>query len=176
MECKPTFISRGGAFTLVEMMMAVTLASLLAVVLVVLYMYSTRSFVELANFSDLDNQSRMALNRLSRTVREADAVTDFRTNQITVQIGTNAITFRHVADQRKLLRESATGTDTLLTDCDAAVFSIYQPPATGASYESFSAATTNNCKMVQVTWTCSKTILGRTNVAVSTSAKVVLRN
>ena len=139
-----------------------------------LYVYSTRTFVEAANYMDFESQSRMALNRMSRTIRQADALTYYSTNKLTFLVGTNSVSFTYYPGQRTIRRETATASEVLLGDCDYVSYGIYQRNPTN-NYDYYPAATPASCKVVQLNWGCSRVVLGKSNTAAAVSAKVVIR-
>jgi hypothetical protein len=139
-----------------------------------LYVHSTRTFVESANYMDLDNQSRVALNRMSRTIRQADALTYYSSNKLTFLVGTNFVSFTYYPDQRTLRQETPGTSKAVLSDCDYVNYGIYQRNLTN-SYDYYPAATVASCKVVQVDWGCSRMVLGNSNTAAAVSAKVVIR-
>jgi hypothetical protein len=139
-----------------------------------LYVHSTRAFVESANYMDFETQSRVALNRMSRIIRQANALTYYSTNKLTFLVGSNSVSFTYYPGQRTLWRETATASKALLTDCDYVNYGIYQRNLTN-SYDYYPAATLASCKVVQVDWGCSRVVLGKSNTAAAVSAKVVIR-
>src|SRR5258706_11517022 len=75
MEFKPTNLKRRqGGFTLVELMVGVTLGSLLLIGVASLYLFSAKSFVAMTNYVDLNSRNRRANDWLSRDIRSATSV------------------------------------------------------------------------------------------------------
>src|SRR4051794_8346987 len=75
MEFKPTNLkSVQAGFTLVELMVGTALGSLLLVGVASLYLFSTKSFVSMTNYADMNRRSREASDILSRDVRSAATV------------------------------------------------------------------------------------------------------
>ena len=65
----------------------------------------------------------------------------------------------------------------LLRDCNALTFAIFQRNPIGGSYDQYPTATSATCKLVQLNWICSRSILGvQVNSESVQSAKFVLRN
>src|SRR6185436_3239500 len=73
---------RIAALTLIEMMFAVAISSLLIATIMALSGYTARSFAAISNYVTLDRGSRHALDRLTKMIREADGVLDYATNRI----------------------------------------------------------------------------------------------
>ena len=68
-------------------------------------------------------------------------------------------------------------TNVYLTDCDSLEFANYQRTTISNTFDAYEPAFTTNTRLIQVTWTCSRRILGaRMNTENVQSAKVVLRN
>ena len=173
MECKITATRQKG-FTLSEVVISLALVVVMTGALGGLYVYSTRTFVESANYMDLDSQSRVALNRMSRIIRQADALTYYSSNKLTFLVGTNFVSFTYYPGQRTLREETASTFKALLSDCDYVNYGIYQRNLTN-SYDYYPAATLASCKVVQVDWGCSRMVLGKSNTAAAVSAKIVIR-
>lgn len=173
MECKITATRQKG-FTLSEVVISLALVVVLTGALGSLYVHSTRTFVESANYMDLDNQSRVALNRMSRIIRQADALTYYSSNKLTFLVGTNFVSFTYYPGQRTLRQETPGTSKALLNDCDYVNYGIYQRNLTN-SYDYYPAATVASCKVVQVDWGCSRMVLGKSNTAAAVSARVVIR-
>ena len=91
MAYKTMFTKRGQrfnqAFTLIEVMVATGLAGIVVTVVAMLAYFTTRSFVAATNYTDMALLSRMALDNMSRTIRQSRKVTAYATNSITFHIG-----------------------------------------------------------------------------------------
>ena len=75
--------NRGGGFTLVEMMIGLGLSSLILALSGSLWLFGSRSFVAMGNYTDLDAKSRNALDLMSRDIRQATRVTAFQNSGTT---------------------------------------------------------------------------------------------
>jgi Tfp pilus assembly protein PilW len=182
MECNATFTkSRRGqaALSTVEFLVAIGAGMLVLLGLSQLTAFTGRSFAALRNYADLDKKSRNALDQMTSKIRQADELIDYATNRL---VFSSQVTNRlsYVYDSRaKTLTETFSGaTHTLLTECDVLKFDIYQRNTVGGTYDQFPATITNSAvKLVQVSWTCSRSLLGgRINTESVQSAKIVIRN
>jgi len=163
--------------TLVGILFATGIGSLVLLSLAAIYMFSARSFTEMANYMDLDGQSRLAMDLASRDIRRADRLSAYATNQLTFLFGTNQIRFTYDSSNKTLVRATATNSTVLLKDCDYLRFDILQKTPSNGAYEFYPAATATNCKIVQLTWTCSRKIYGtKANTANVQAAKIVIRS
>src|SRR5579872_4492836 len=72
------------AFTLMEVMVATGLAGIVVSVIAMLAYFTSRSFVAATNYTDMALLSRMALDNISRTIRQSSQVTSYSTNSITL--------------------------------------------------------------------------------------------
>jgi type II secretory pathway pseudopilin PulG len=166
-------------FTLVEYMVAIGVAGLVMMALATLSLYSGRSFAGLANYADLNTSSLHAIDRLTRDVRQTVRLTGFTTNQLVFDDGTNRppLVITYSPQERTLTRQQGTESEILLKGCDYLKFSIYQRTPLPGTYDQFPTADANTCKVVEMTWTCSRTILGaRVNTENAQTAKIVIRN
>src|SRR5262249_49165310 len=138
-----------------------------------------RAFVTMENYVDLGDQARWSVDRMSQEIRMANGVTAFNAadpSQITVSLGTTNVTYAYNAAKKTLERRYQGATSTMLRGCDSVSFGIYGRQVTNSTYEVFPVATLSSAKIVQVTWNCSRTVLGRkqTTEAMQT-AQVVIR-
>jgi hypothetical protein len=174
------------AFTLIEAVVAFGLATLIMAVVAALIVYSSRTFSALSNYVDLDLHSRQALDIISREVRGATAVVDCRTNGSVSYITlTNAgdMTLTKVAwnsDAHTLSLEKTGLTPmVILTGCDRWRVWLYnRAPNISSNNLSFNTVTDlASCKLVNMSWKCSRTILGsKINTESVQTAQIVLRN
>lgn len=181
----PTNSHRSG-FTLIEAVMAFGLGTLLMAVVASLIVYSARTFSAMSNYVDLDLHSRQALDVISREVRGATAVVDCRTNGSVSYITlTNAgdMTFTKIAwnsDAATLsLEKTGLAPMVILTGCDRWRVWLYnRAPNISANNLSFNSVTDlASCKLVNMSWKCSRTILGnKLNTESVQTAQIVLRN
>ncbi len=180
-----------GGMTLPEMMVALALGSILLASAGSLWLFGSRSFVAMSNYTDLDNKSRNALDLMSREIRQATRVTSFQNTGSTrwLQV-TNAekratITYTWNAGPRTLVcQKTGEPEQVYLTECDRWDFSLFQrAPQKGGGYVFFPATNTAGaydlsiCKLINMTWKCSRTLLGsKLNTESVQTAQVVLRN
>lgn len=163
--------------TLLETLVASGLGAVLMAVIMALSSYTARSFAAISNYVALDRASRKTLDRLTMMIRESDGVTAFSTNSIQLSYHSQPLTYAYDASA-KALRETVNGrTNVLLSGCDAFVFGIFQRNTMGGSYDQYPAALDESeAKIVQVSWICSRKLLGNLiNTESIQSAKVVIR-
>ena len=163
MELTPTNPEgrRAAAFTVAELLVAVTVGLTLLLAAIQFYCFSLRSFVAMANYTTLNNQSRNASDVLAREIRSAVFVVSATTNQLVLYApdGTN-VSYTYDAAGRSLTRTKGGMDQTLMKDLDSFIFSLYQRPASNSSYNQFPAATANNAKLVSFQWSCSRRVVG----------------
>jgi hypothetical protein len=177
MECKTTSTKQrlAGAL-LAEWTVAVAVSCLVLAALAAFTLYSTRFFMTIRNCVDLDGQARIAVDRMSQEIRQADRVVSYDPQKISLALGTNTVTYLYDSNGKSLVRLFANRRTILLSGCDAARFDIFTRQATNALYDTFPCATVDNAKVVQITWNCSRDILGaKENTASMQTAQVVIR-
>src|SRR5689334_12787037 len=121
MECNPTSTrSRANAaFTLAELMISTGVSVLVVTAIGLLAFFSSRSLVAMTNYVDMDQISQLALDKMSREVRQARLVTQCTNTSFTiVDLSGNSVQFLYDANARKLLRIADTATNVYLSDCD----------------------------------------------------------
>lgn len=180
MDCRITSTKgRETGFTILETMIASAIATVLALGLISLVIFSNRSFAAMANYVDLDHRSRIALDTMSREIRQTNRLTDYTDTSLTFEDSDGGI-LKYVYDPAtKTLTRSKNGTadsKALLSKCDSLKFSIFQRNPVGGSYDQYPAATPATCKLVQLRWICSRELFGaKVNTESVQSAKVVIR-
>lgn len=183
--------------TLVEMLVAIGISGLVFTAVGMMIFFSGRSYAALANYVDLDNKSRKALDQMSKEIRQVDAVTGIGTNTLA---GDRVITNRLVLSGKEtdgtaytityeynpngankpLIRTKAgglyPGTSTLLTGCNYLNFGMYTRVPKDGSMDNFTATDLATCKVVQIDWICARGIFNQSDNTESVqSAKVVIR-
>ena len=182
MDCNVTSTKKNGffgrrAFTLVELQMAIALSALVATGLMGFTYYANRSFAAMANYFDLELRSRRALDRMTRDIREAESLVSHSTNSISLHYDSGAdISIDYNPASREVVRSDGIETELLLKGCDYFMFDIFQRTPVAGAYEQYPAATTDTCKLIQLTWICSREIMGvKANTESVQSAKIVIR-
>ena len=168
--------SRSG-MTLVEVMVALAISALVLTVIGMLSLFSSRTFAAMGNYVNLDTASRNALDRMTREIRQTTLLTGYQTNALTFT-DYDGLQLQYKYDPvAGTLSRSKPGEDpiVLLTECDYLIFNIFQrSPRPGAQF--VSTISPANCKLVDMTWKCSRTILGnKLNTESVQTAKIVIR-
>jgi type II secretory pathway pseudopilin PulG len=175
---------RRRAFTIPEVLVAIGLGSLVLSALALVTIYSARSFVGIGNYMDLDRMSRQALDTITRDIRQTRALTSYATNQLTfTDFDDSVLSFVWNPATRRLTRTKNGVTRVLLVNCDYLRFNICQRNPIPGQFNFYPATNTAGaydpslCKLVDVSWRCSRTMLGRTLHTESVqTAKIVMRN
>ena len=167
--------------TLVELMVATGVGSIVLAAVLALFLFSARSFAALGNYVDLDNKSRNALDTMSSDIRQADFLKSYQTNQLVFQTtdttNTLDLTYFYDSGATTLTRTLGVRSTVLLTNCTSLNFGIFARNPIGGQWDTYSNGVPSNCKLVQLTWVCQRGILGGriANTESVQSAKVVMR-
>jgi Tfp pilus assembly protein PilW len=167
------------AFALVEALMAIGVTALLMVAVCSFTMFAGRSFVALFNYVDLDDCNRIAMDQLSRDIRQANAVTDFTPTTLTLSVDANnaALFYTYSPTTRKLIRRKGVEPGkVILAECDSLNFNVCKRNPVGGSYDVYPAADIATAKVIDVSWVCSRTVFGRKeNTEAVQTARIVIR-
>ena len=139
--------------------------------------FSNRSFAALTNYTDLDLRTQLALDTMSREIRQVLRLTAFSTTNLTFQDFDGA-TLQYVYDPtaQTVTRIKGGTVQTLLTGCDSLTFAIFQRTPNTNTFQPVSTGSVTNAKVIQLTWNCYRTLLGsKANTECMQSAKVVIR-
>jgi len=172
-----------GGFTLTEMMVAFGIGILILLGFIGLFVAGLSNFTGLGNYAQLSNQSRLAMDNMSRDIRECTQLIGYQTNaNLQTLTFSNAYNGTQVSytwnSTNSTLTCDKTGqpTQTYLTGCDSWSFSLFQrTPETNWTF--YPTTNLSTCKLINMTWKCSRTILStKVNTENIVTAEVVLRN
>ncbi len=182
---------RQTAMTLVETMVAVGISSVIMAALMQTSLFTSRSFVAMGNYNELDQLSRQALDVMTRDIRQAKVFSPdcYRTNMM-VFTNLNRSYFGYVWDPRRKVVSRLDGdfnpalnafvnvrTNTILTGCEYFSFRIWQRnPTNGFMFPYSANLSPMDTKLVDVSWRCSRRVLSQFNTESVQTAKIVLRN
>lgn len=185
--------SNAGGMTLMELLFAMGIGSVVLAIIGLLMMYGTRSFASLGNYSILNEQSHSGADRITRELRQATAVVAWETNSLPKWLlitnvtvapngSTNAYSVKYLWDtDRQLVARKSTDTEdtVLLEGCDEWGFTLWKRfPDSGATNGFFPATNGADCKMITMRWRCSRLVAGMNSVNTEAEqfAQIVLRN
>ena len=176
-------------YTMVEVMVATGLGSIILAGVASLIMYASKSSLAMVNYTDLDGKSRYALDVISREIREANALMSYQADRsltLTNSDQAAAVTLTYDPTARTVVMSKTGQADqTVLKECDNWTFSLYQrtPYITPTNLVYYPATNTTGvldvslCKLINLSWKCSRTIFAqKVNTESVQSAQVVLRN
>lgn len=173
---------RCSGMTLVEIMVTSLIAAVVLAMVATLIVFATRSVLAMTNYTELDQDSRNALDLLTRDIRQAATLDFYSTNQIrlTTPNGPDKTTFIYTYNKAKgcLYRQAGTfKPEVLLTNCDYLTFKISQRnPSNDFTFYSASNNTAV-AKLIDVSWKCSREIKAqKVNTESIQTAKIVMRN
>jgi len=165
------------AFTLVEVMVAMGLGVFVLAVLATLTMFTVRSFVAMGNYNDLERASTRALDTMSREIRQVADVKSFSASEIVMQtLNGTSLVYRYDPTAETLTQIKAGQSQVLLTQCDYLSFNLSQRNPSN-NFTFYPASTVAQAKLLDVSWRCSRKILGqKLNTESVQTAKIVIRN
>ena len=170
---------RTAGLSLVELLIAVTISTIVALGLGAFSLFTGRGFAGLMNYAELENQSRNTLDKMSKEIRQTTRLIDYTSNKLVfLDYDGKSLEFEYSPTTRVLTRAKDGLTNTLLTECDSLNFGIFQRNTTNGTYDQYpTSVQASNTKVVQVSWTCSRTITGtKLNTETVQSTKIVIRN
>lgn len=111
-------------FTLVEVLIASSLASILMAAVMSTFLMVGRSGMALANYSEMDGEARQALDTFARDVRQAGEITWNSATSITVAVGADSITYALAYDEENGDWQFRRGSKVLIQGVDPASFKM----------------------------------------------------
>ncbi len=169
--------------TLVEIMVAMGIGSLILLVLGSVTLYSARSFSSMANYSEINRMSRKALDEMTRDIRQSRGLVSFTTSPETSvlvfrtdSVGTNAFSLIHDKKTGVLKQVRAGAENILSTDCSYFEARLFQRNPIENTLTFVPTTEPAKCKLVQLDYTFSRrTGPFITNSESVQSMKIVIR-
>ena len=166
-----------------EILVVMGISAILMLALTCFFMLSGRSFAAFFNYVDLDDANRVAMDILSRDIRQANRVTSFTTNGagqrlVLEDFDLSSITYDYDSTNRTLTRIKGSESRVMLGECDSLAFDLRKRTPIRGTYEYYPAASTEvaNAKIIDVAWVCSRKIFGRReNTESVQTARIVIR-
>jgi len=183
MDCKITSFSKNKkrsatAFTMLELLVAMSIGFIALTAISALSIYTIRSFTALSNYMELDKNSRNTLDRMTQIIREADGVLNYDNHNVTLSFHAMPLSFTYDPGAKNLTMTDTNGnTKVFLKNCDFLDFQIFQRNSMSGTYDQYPATLNESAaKIVQISWICSKSLIGTLMNSESVqSAKVVIR-
>lgn len=185
MNCALPSKADARGFTLFETMIASGVSVLAFAAIASMMLFGAKSTAALGNYADLDRRSRETLDQMTTDIRQANKVLSCTNDQLQIQAvdintgATHTLTYTYDPTAQTLARIYAGSTNVLLTGIvsNSLSFSMYQRNPIGGNVTSnYLTTDPTACKIVQLSWVCSRTIFGATvNTESVQTAKVVIR-
>jgi prepilin-type N-terminal cleavage/methylation domain-containing protein len=126
--------ARAGAFTLVELMVALSLGAIVCAGVLAAYLFVGRNLTRLVNFQSQEVESRRTLQYFTADASAAIAVTtgtatDFALSKPT-SVGTTSVMYAYSAAAGTLTRTDGAGARVILTGLTSLTFSYYNEGGT----------------------------------------------
>ncbi|HEY1169817.1 MAG TPA: prepilin-type N-terminal cleavage/methylation domain-containing protein [Verrucomicrobiae bacterium] len=163
--------------TLMEMMVAVGVGSVVLAAVASLSFYTARSMAAMSNYADLDRQSRNALDQMTLKIRSASRLTSFSATSVSFLYNGQTLTYSYSASTKRLTETLGSSSSVLLEDCNSLQFSMFQRNVMNGTFNQYTTTSITEAKSIIVTWTCARSLLGNLiNSESVQSARIVIRN
>jgi type II secretory pathway pseudopilin PulG len=171
------------AFTLIELTVTITISVFVIASIVTLAVISAQNYVATANYVRMNDQSRLIMDRISREIRYAAALTGYSQNDPQYLVFANSdgtsLCITNYAGSKTITLTTNNFTQTFsLPGCTNFNFQLYTGAAstTNVSYYAL-APTPQSCRVVNLSWSCSQPITGsKLSTEAVQTAQVLLRN
>jgi len=160
-----------------ELVVSLCLGVMASAAVLILSAHTGRSFVEMVNYVDLDHSNRIALDTMTRELRQVEQLTSFSSTALTFA-DKDGIPLSYVYSpvDRTLTRIKGDQETEVLKQCDNLRFAMYQRTPVARDYNLIPTTSPASCKAITVTWNCSRTIFGARANTEGQTAKIVIRN
>ena len=181
MECRITSTRSvrrtASGMLLAEAMVAMGIIAIVMMAICAFTLFSGQSVAQLLNYVDLDDANRLAIDQITRDVRQANRVTGCTSNILVLE-DADGLEIRYVFDAgtRTVSRfKNGAGTQ-LLRECERLSFTLGQRNTQVGGYEVYEAATPATAKVINVAWLCSRTLRGvLKNTESVQTARIIIR-
>jgi type II secretory pathway pseudopilin PulG len=102
-------------YTLVEVLIASSLATLLMVAVLTTFLFVGRSAANVRNYSDMETEARMGLERFGRDARQANSINWINANSIRLSVQGTQIVYTYDTVERAFTRTEGGNTTSLIT-------------------------------------------------------------
>jgi Tfp pilus assembly protein PilW len=163
-------------------MFACVIGTLILGAVLTTYIYMNRTLGAMANYEELDRQSRHALDVMTRAIRQSGTLTNWTSTSLafTNLDGTLlSIAWDPATGNLTYINQYPPAeTNVLLKDCTSLTFSAYQrTPISNTVMQFNPTLATTNTKVIVMDWVCARTnYMSSKNTESVQTAKVVLRN
>jgi hypothetical protein len=162
--------------TLVEIMVATGLGSLVTLVLCSLTLYSARNFSSMVNYTDLNKDSRKVLDLVSKEIRQSRGLLERTPTSLTFKLNDGQLSYTYEPETLTLTENKKGNIKVVLDNCVFWTNEIFQRIPKEGNFDFTPTEDPKVCKMVQIRWTCTLgESTGRTNSDSIESMKVVIR-
>jgi hypothetical protein len=183
MDSKITFFNQSRAatrvrgFALVEALFTMGITGLVMASLASVAVMSGRNFATLSNYVDLDDRNRVAIDQLTRDVRGSERVISSATNNLVLEDWDGvALTYSYDPLIKTLSRTKNGTTTVLLHECESFKFEMCLRTPISGTYDLDVTSDPTLCKVINVSWICSRSILGiKQNTESVQTARIVIR-
>jgi prepilin-type N-terminal cleavage/methylation domain-containing protein len=182
-EAAPLRRARQQGFTLVEVMVAAGIASIVTLALLTSYSMTTRGFVAAGNYSDMERDARVTMDNISRDIRQATGLVAFASNDITIAVATEFSDSGAVTNSKNVRYYKGTGNNSnYLYRVDSGLTSAVAKSVSAMRFIAYdrnmitNGITPADTKLLQVDLTLRKYTIDNPNTEQILSARVVLRN
>lgn len=165
-------------FSIIETWFGLGLASILTAAVASFTLYTGKSFAGLSNYVELEQRSQLALDTMTKDIRQTQYLASFSTNELVFRDHDGQpLTYTYSPARHTLTRSKGGTNAVLLTECDLLVFDMFQRNPVEGTYDQYPVTTAvTNCKLISVTWVCSRQITGtKLNTESVQTAKIVIR-
>ena len=166
--------------TLTEMMVGVGIGSIVFLAVGSVTLYAARSFSSMANYSDLNQTSRKALDLMTREIRESPGLVSYSATNLIFKADTNgsvlSIAWNKQAKTVTQIKTGPAGSTNILKNCTFWTNEVFQQTPKSNNFSLTPSTTVSQTRVIDLKWVCAQARVNTTNSETVQSMKVVLRN
>lgn len=171
---------RQSGFTLVEILITVSIILVGLAMVFSTAIFAGRAFAGMGNYIQFNRQSREAMNKMSRDIRQSAALTSATGTSLGfTNVDGSVLQYEYDPESQTLSYTNGSTREggTLLKKCVSCTFSLLPgTPIPGSCMLVTNTTSIDLCRIIEVNWACRMTNVLSINTETMETSRIVLRN
>ena len=167
---------RARGSTLIELMLGSTIAVMVLTGILSGSLYTARSFALISSKTELDQKSRITLDKLANTIHQAKAVSEYSSTNVTLMDANGAkLQIWFDPQLQRIVRTQEGKAETVMRSCNRFAMTFFTGRLVAGSSELERATNAASIRVIELNYTTSTAPIGTKEYSVAKTARVALR-